>query len=80
MSIGSVLNTGIQGVQTGVRGMEQAAQEIVQAGSSNSTNGGSGDFVEPIMDLKLYENSVEASAKVIKTADEMIGTLLDTMA
>lgn len=80
MSIGSVLNTGIQGVQTGVRGMEQAAQEIVQAGSSNSTNSGAGDFVEPIMDLKLYENSVEASAKVIKTADEMIGTLLDTMA
>ena len=77
MSIGSVLNTGIQGVQAGVRGMEQSAQEIVKAGSgANAT----GDFIEPIMDLKLYENSVEASTKVVKAADEMIGTLLDTMA
>ena len=77
MSIGSVLNTGIQGVQAGVRGMEQSAQNIVKAGTGENA---SGDFVEPIMDLKLYENSVEASTKVIKTADEMIGTLLDTMA
>ena len=77
MSIGSVLNTGIQGVQAGVRGMEQSAQEIVKAGSGENA---SGDFIEPIMDLKLYENSVEASTKVVKTADEMIGTLLDTMA
>ena len=77
MSIGSVLNTGIQGVQAGVRGMEQSAQNIVQAGSGENATG---DFVEPIMDLKLYENTVEASAKVVKTADEMIGTLLDTMA
>ena len=77
MNIGSVLNTGIQGVQAGVRGMEQSAQEIVKAGSGESATG---DFIEPIIDLKLYEHSVEASTKVIKTADEMIGTLLDTMA
>lgn len=77
MSIGSVLNTGIQGVQTGMRGMEQSAQNIVKAGTSENT---AGDVIEPIMDLKLYENTVEASTKVIKTADEMMGTLLDTMA
>lgn len=77
MSIGSVLNTGIQGVQAGVRGMEQSAQNIVKAGSGENATG---DFVEPIMDLKLYENTVQASAKVVKTADEMIGTLLDTIA
>ena len=77
MGIGSVLNTGIQGIQTGVRGMEQSAQEIVKAGSSDA---GAGDFIEPIMDLKLYENTVEASTKVVKTADEMMGTLLDIIA
>lgn len=77
MSIGSVLNTGIQGVQTGMRGMEQSAQNIVKAGTSENT---AGDVIEPIMDLKLYENTVEASTKVIKTADEVMGTLLDTMA
>jgi flagellar hook-associated protein FlgK len=76
MDIGGVLQTGIQGVQNGVQGMERAASEIVSA----STGSGTSDIVEPMMDLKLYELSVEASAKVVKTADELLGTLLDTMA
>ena len=33
-----------------------------------------------IQHLKLYERSVEASAQVVKTADETLGTLLDIMA
>lgn len=76
MNIGGVLQTGIQGVQNGVQGMERAASEIVSA----TTKSGASDIVEPVMDLKLYELSVEASAQVVKTADELLGTLLDTMA
>ncbi|HAS76411.1 MAG TPA: flagellar biosynthesis protein FlgE, partial [Marinobacter adhaerens] len=41
---------------------------------------GAGSLVEPIVDLKIYERSVEASAQVVKTADETLGTLLDIMA
>jgi flagellar hook protein FlgE len=37
-------------------------------------------MTESIVDLKLYERSVEASAQVVKTADETLGTLLDLRA
>ena len=40
----------------------------------------SNDIVESIVDLKLYERSIEASAQVVRTADEVLGSLLDTMA
>jgi len=76
MSISGVLQTGVQGIQSGIQGMERAASEIAQV----STNSGVNDVIEPVMDLKLYELSVEASAKVVQTADELLGTLLDTMA
>lgn len=79
MTINSVLQSGVQGVQKGIQGMEQSAKEVVAAGSVDSAAGTS-DIVEPIIELKLYERSVEASAKVVKTADELLGKLLDTMA
>jgi flagellar hook-associated protein FlgK len=76
MSISGVLQTGIQGIQSGVQGMERAASEIARV----STDSGVNDIIEPVMDLKLYELSVKASAKVVQTADEVLGTLMDTMA
>ena len=47
--------------------------------SAVQTHGGNG-MTESIVDLKLYERSVEASAQVVKTADETLGTLLDIRA
>lgn len=82
MMINNMLNTGIQGIQDGVQGMENAARKIARggadgpAGSAESGNG----LLEPIIDLRLYERSVEASAQVVKTADETLGTLLDIRA
>jgi len=80
MNINSALQTGVQGVQQGVQGIEKAASEIVRAGTVDGPAGSNSDVVEPIVDLKLYERSVEASAQVVKTADEVLGTLLDTLA
>ncbi len=82
MNISGVLQTGVQGIQSSVQGMEQAASEIAQVGTTLAEGGDSGvnSFVEPMMDLKLYELSAEASAKVVQTADELLGTLLDTVA
>ena len=35
---------------------------------------------EALVDLKIYQRNVEAATKVIKTADEMVGFLLDIRA
>ncbi|MDO6443798.1 flagellar basal body rod C-terminal domain-containing protein [Marinobacter sp. 2_MG-2023] len=79
--INNTLAIGIQGIQDGMYGMENAARKIARAGvdgPQGSADSGS-SLIEPIVDLKLYERSVEASAQVVKTADETLGSLLDIM-
>tara|TARA_Y100001001_G_C7822317_1_gene243920 strand:- start:125 stop:370 length:246 start_codon:yes stop_codon:yes gene_type:complete len=80
--INNTLAVGIQGIQDGMVGMENAARKIARAGADGPQGAaeGAGSLVEPIVDLKIYERSVEASAQVVKTADETLGTLLDIMA
>jgi flagellar hook-associated protein FlgK len=80
MSVNSILQSGIQGVQAATQGAEKAARDIVRAGTdSGGTSTSPGNVVEPIVDLQLYERSVQASSQVVKTADEVLGSLLDIM-
>jgi hypothetical protein len=81
--ISNTLGIGLQGVQEGLQGMETSARKIARGGvdgPQGSSEGASGGLLEPIIDLKLYERSVEASAQVVKVADETLGTLLDITA
>lgn len=80
--ISNTLGIGIQGIQEGMAGMENAARKIARGGADGpqGTAEGAASLVEPIVELNLYERSVEASAQVVKTADETLGTLLDIMA
>lgn len=80
--INNTVGIGIQGIQEGLAGMENAARKIARGGvdGPQGTAEGAGSLVEPIVELNLYERSVEASAQVVKTADETLGTLLDIMA
>ena len=84
MDIGSVVNQGLIGMQNSQASMAQSAQQIAQAGTiqqatspnANSTN----DLVEPLVNLKIQAQVFDSSAKVVKTADETIDTLLDIKA
>lgn len=79
--LNNTLAIGIQGIQDGTYGMESAARKIARGGADGpqGSAGSTSTLAEPIIDLKLYERSVEASAQVVKTADETLGTLLDIM-
>lgn len=80
--ISNTLAIGVQGIQDGMVGMDNAARKIARGGVDGPQGSaeGAGSLIEPIVDLKLYERSVEASAQVVKAADETLGTLLDVMA
>ena len=83
MMINNSFAVGVQGVQDGMVGMENSARKIARAGTDGpqGTNTESGNgLAEPIIELNLYARSVEASAQVVKTADETVGSLLDIMA
>ncbi len=72
MSTISAMNLGIQGIQKGMDGLRQNAQQI----ASNTT----GDVTNSLIGMNLNKLEVEMSAKVVKTASDMIGTLLDITA
>ncbi|ARN76350.1 hypothetical protein [Oceanicoccus sagamiensis] len=82
--INSVLSTGLQGVQSGVSTAQRAAEDIVQATTTDPQTASGGDsladITEAAVSLKVGEQQVQASAAVVKTADEVLGTLLDTKA
>jgi flagellar hook-associated protein FlgK len=81
-TLSNPLSIGLQGVQDGMAGMENAARKIARGGVDGPQGSaeGAGNLIEPMVELKVYERSVEASAQVVKTADETLGTLLDMMA
>ncbi len=72
------MQNGLQGVQNGVRKASEAAQEIAQNGTTEPLD--TAQLAESIVELKEAEAQVKASAEVIRTEDDILGTLLDTSA
>jgi hypothetical protein len=73
MSINSVISSGVQGVQAGIGRANQAAGQIASVGAEVA----GGDLAASIVDLKLGEIQVKASASVIRAGNEMLGSLID---
>jgi hypothetical protein len=73
----SALRTGITGVQSGIQKMTETAGKIVDTTTGNGKKAGTTDLATEIVNLNLYETQVKASVKVVKSADQNIGTLLD---
>lgn len=71
-TVGSVLNTGVRGVQSGFQRAETAAQSIASAATGEEV-----DLSEAAVDLIRSENQVKASARVIEVADRTIGSIID---
>jgi flagellar hook-associated protein FlgK len=60
--------------------MLQSAQQIAQAGTTQRDNPQANDVVEPLINIKAQSQVFDSSAKVVRAADETIGTLLDIKA
>ncbi|WP_323813998.1 hypothetical protein [Cellvibrio sp. NN19] len=80
MDVGSVVTQGLIGMQKSQSSMLQSAQQIAQAGTTQRDNPQANDLAEPLVNLKVQTQLFDSSAKVVKAADEAIGTLLDVKA
>jgi len=80
MAIGSVLQQGLTGMQQSQRAMLKSANEIVKAGTTAREDSGIIGIVEPLIDMKIQQQVFDASAKIVKVADETVGSLLDIKA
>lgn len=79
-SLNSVFQQGVNGMQTSSRSMLESANQIVRAGTVEPTGPMATDIVEPIINLQKQQHLFDASAKVVKVADEALGALIDIRA
>ncbi len=85
---GSAFNSGLAAVQGGQRRVDQAATDIAsatvarpeRAPDSSAVPANNVDLANSLTELKVGKNEAQAGAKVIETADEVLGTLLDIRA
>jgi len=96
MAINPILQTGISGIQMGLKGLREAAQDVAELNLDDRRDAGVArdDSIAPpnrptdqledaavaIIDMKMHARQVQASAKVVETADEMLGFLIDVHA
>lgn len=75
MSISSVMSAGMQGIQSGVNRTDSASGRIA-LGLGDDSSG----MANAMVGLKMGEIQVKAAANVVKTGDEMLGTLINIRA
>lgn len=69
------LDTALMGIQRGLTGVGRAVAKIASTGQFNNEN--PDDLVKAVVQLQESKQQVQASARAVRTADEMMGTLLD---
>lgn len=74
----SGLNSALNGIQKGYNNLHKHADYIASADMLSDEN--SETLPESLVGLKSAELQVKASMQVIKSVDDMIGTLLDVTA
>jgi len=81
MNVTSALNSGLLGINRGLDGVQKASGDIAGSGKSDSPEQATGrDVNEALVDLAVEKNAVAASTKVVQSAEETLGTLIDTRA
>lgn len=79
MGVLSIQSSAVQGIQRGLDGMRKNAAEIASADQLNQA-GKETDLVGAMVGMQQNKIQVQASAKVVSTLDEVVGTLIDTRA
>lgn len=74
----SAISSGLAGIQRGMQQMDRSASAIARMGTTNE--GGAGELATNLVDLMQAKNQVKANVAVVKSADDMLGTLIDTRA
>ncbi|WP_417661665.1 hypothetical protein [Pseudomonas sp.] len=89
---GSAFNAGLATIQSGQQRVDRAAQGIAsgaatqpartgqQAEATNATQAGTPEITNNLIELRLGQYQAQAGARVLETADAVLGTLIDTRA
>ncbi|AHK80018.1 hypothetical protein M911_13615 [Ectothiorhodospira haloalkaliphila] len=75
MTVSITSGYALSGIQSGMQGLRSNAAEIASA--DNLSGQGTRGVAQPLVEQRLNANQVEASAKVLQTENQMLGTLID---
>lgn len=79
MNIVSPLQVGLSGISRGLENLQEISSDIAQAGTVHPENLSTTiDLTQSMVDLQQQKLATQASAKVVATAEEVLGTLIDT--
>ena len=73
--ISGISDSALGGVQASLKKLNRAANEIATAPVRRTEPT---ELVDPLVDALEAQRALEASAKVLQRADQVLGTLLDT--
>jgi flagellar hook protein FlgE len=74
--IGGAFSAGLAGIQKGQEQVTQGAQKVASANIQRPEEPNQ-DIAQSLMEKKQGQRQVEASAKVVDTANQTIGSLVD---
>lgn len=72
MKVDNAMSTAVNGIKRGLDGLERNADEVARA-----SKGDGSDVATPLVESKMNQRQVEANVAMVKTMDEVLGTLLD---
>jgi flagellar hook-associated protein FlgK len=75
--ISGITESALGGIQSSLKKLNQAAHEVATAPARRTEPT---ELVDALVDALEAQRALEASAKVLQRADQMLGTLLDTFA
>ena len=78
MLISGATQAGMRGIQNGMEGLRENAAELASARQMDGS--AARDISKPLVEQTQNVQQVEASAKVLRASDEMIGRLINDLA
>jgi len=72
----SVLQQGLIGLEKSTQSIRESANELVRSGTVERPPAAT-DIVEPLVNINKQQHLFDASAKVVKMADETLGALIN---
>ncbi len=79
-SIASAFQQGVSGLHSSSKNIVESANDIVRSGTVERAPSGASTIVEPLVKIRQQQHVFDASAQVVKVADDALGALIDTKA
>jgi len=75
------VQTGLSGVSRGFENLQEIASDIAQTGTSNPESiSTAAELTQSLVELQEQKQATQAAVKVVNSASEVLGTLLDVTA